>query len=46
MELRAAADGSALTFTLCRPCYESDPTEQRRQAFVEARVRQREQTRL
>ena len=46
MELRAASDGSALTYSLCRACYEADPTEQRRQAFVEARVRQREQTRL
>jgi hypothetical protein len=41
MELRAAADGSALTFTLCRHCYEADPTEQRRQAFVEQRARER-----
>jgi hypothetical protein len=46
MELRAAANGSALTFTLCRPCHDADPTEQRRQVFVEARVRQCEQPRL
>jgi hypothetical protein len=41
MELRSAANGWAMTFTLCRPCYDADPTEQRRQAFVEARSTQR-----
>ena len=36
MELRTATAGDcALTFALCRPCDESDPTEQRRQASVE-----------
>jgi hypothetical protein len=38
MELRTAPDGFALTFTLCRACYESDPTAARRQATVEARA--------
>jgi len=41
MELRTAANGCALTFTLCRACYDADPTEQRRQALVEQHARQR-----